>query len=150
MGMLLVMGLVLAIASAIIEFRVLKAIPLFGKWNKKSAAFGMALSFAISWIFGWLFAASGLVVMFAGVLSSALTEPVHMVKRAREGAGNKLDDTVMKIEEILKPWIKLGKICLFILFIPIAAPWWCIKQYNLFVDRRPRYGLVGALKMVGH
>lgn len=97
--MLLSMALILAVASAYIEFKILKAVPLLGRWNRKSMAFGLVLSFAISAALGALFGAAGLVVMMAGVVSTALTEPVHEIRRRMDKAGV---DTRVKIERAKK------------------------------------------------
>jgi hypothetical protein len=78
---LFTMAIVLGLGSAFIEMRILKSVPLLAAWNRRSMAFGLALSFIISAAIGMLFGASGLVVMMAGVISTVCTEPIHELRR---------------------------------------------------------------------
>jgi hypothetical protein len=127
MGMLLTMALILAACSAFLEFKLLKSIPLLGRLNKKSMFFGLALSIALSAGLGAVFGAAGLVVMMAGVISTAMTEPVHAFRRGMESKKAETQARIAKARaakaEFVQTYRPIG-IGLKYLAMGLLAPIW--------------------------
>lgn len=96
--MLLTMALILALCSAWLEFKILNKVPLFKKLNRKSQLVGLGMSIGLSWMVGILFGATGLVVLIAGLLSTAMTEPVHAAFRYMETKNNEVTAKVHKAQ----------------------------------------------------
>lgn len=108
MGMLLMMAIILAGASIWVEVKLVNGIPTIKKLNRNGvhlnnkdkplpviggalpsvnidgSAVGIVMSIVLSIVLGTVFGAAGLVVMVAGLLSTAVTEPFWGVKRAQE------------------------------------------------------------------
>jgi len=72
---MLIMALMLAIMSAAFELMIAAQIPAIRRWSHKSKLFNLVNSMVLSYIIGIMFGAQGLIVMFAGVMSTFLTIP---------------------------------------------------------------------------
>jgi hypothetical protein len=133
MGMLLSMALILAVCSAFLEFKLLKSVPLLGRLNKKSMFFGLALSVALSAGLGAVFGAAGVVVMIAGVLSTAMTEPVHGFRRAMESKKAETQAKIAKARQAKEDFVRTYRpigIGLKYLAFAILAPIWVPVMIN--------------------
>lgn len=83
--MILTMGLVLGIASAFIEIKLVKGSPWFAKVMEDGLGFGrfrisaqminITFSVLLSALLGVFFGATGLVALFAGIVSTCITQP---------------------------------------------------------------------------
>jgi len=108
MGMLLMMAIILAAASIWVEVKLVNGIPTVKRLNRDGihlnnadkkipvignalpsvnldgSVIGIGMSIILSVVLGSVFGAAGLVVMVAGLLSTAITEPFWGVKRMQE------------------------------------------------------------------
>ncbi len=109
---MLIMALMLAIMSAAFELMIAAQIPVIRRWSHKSKLFNLVNSMVLSYIIGIMFGAQGLIVMFAGVMSTFLTIPGYAMlawnfdspKAAAKG-GNVYKHT----KTTIKPKIEKGK-----------------------------------------
>lgn len=126
-GVLLTTALVLAIAAAFIEFRLFYTVPILKKLVEKSAAIGIGMSLLLSLLIGTMFGAAGLVVMVAGMLSTAFTEPVHamnrkMQKNAQNSAKVAGRMTINDFRDTYRPVAKVIKFGFIVMTLPIWLP----------------------------
>jgi hypothetical protein len=106
------MAFMLAIMSAAFELMIAAQIPFMRRWSHKSKLFNLMNSMVLSYIIGIMFGAQGLIVMFAGVMSTFLTIPGYAMlawnydspKAAAKG-GNVYKHT----RSTIKPKIEKGK-----------------------------------------
>jgi len=109
MGMLLMMAVILAGASIWVEVKMVNGVPTIKRLNRDGlhlkkgqstiphtpikspidlnidgSVVGIGMSLVLSVVLGSFFGAAGLVVMVAGLLSTAVTEPYWEVKRRFE------------------------------------------------------------------
>jgi hypothetical protein len=82
MGMLVTMAILLACASVYVELKLVKSVPGLKKLTEKYGLVGLAMSLALSAALGAVFGAAGLVVMIAGLVSTAVTNPIYRLREA--------------------------------------------------------------------
>jgi hypothetical protein len=109
---MLIMAFMLAIMSAAFELMIASQVPLWHKWSHKSKLFNLMNSMVLSYIIGIMFGAQGLIVMFAGVMSTFLTIPGYSMlawnfdtPNATAKGGNVYKHT----KSTIKPKIEKGK-----------------------------------------
>lgn len=123
---MIAMIVVLAAVSVWIEIKLLRRIKVLRSVNQKSPLAGLGMSLGISALLGAVFGAAGVIVLIAGLLSTAAAEPFRRFSGARKSA---LDAKV----ESLRTWLvatrdtyrPVGiffKYFFLILFMPIWLP----------------------------
>lgn len=132
MGIILTTALVLALASAFIEFKLFYSVPFLRKLVEKSTAIGIAMSVFLSFVIGTLFGAAGLIVMVAALVSTMMTEPVHSVMRRAKRRPQQTEQTRSVIDEYRATWgwvFSLIRVSFKVVTFPIWFPvkvrrWW--------------------------
>ena len=74
---MLMLVLVLAGCSVWLELKILQKVPGLKKAVGRFALIGIFCSLALSYFLGVMFGASGIIIMMAGLLSTAIAEPVR-------------------------------------------------------------------------
>lgn len=90
--MLLMMGFVLGLASAFIEIKFVKSSPAFARvmeqginipltpWRISASMINITFSMLLSVVLGMFFGATGLVALFAGIISTCITQPYYSLE----------------------------------------------------------------------
>lgn len=132
-GVLLTTALVLAAVSVLIELKIFYSTPWLKKLVGLSVIVGIAMSLALSWVLGLLFGASGLIVLLAGTISTAITEPIHAWKRKQSKRKDKVHSSIKEFADTWRPVGKLIKYAFLLVTSPLWVPvkirrWWLDRQ----------------------
>lgn len=145
--MILTMGLVLGIASAFIEIKLVKGSPWFAHvmevglnipltpWTISAQMINIVFSVLLSALLGVFFGATGLVALFAGIVSTCITQPYYSMepkvkafiatyrtKRVKMGATHaKLTAIWADFKRPVQDTIKIVLIMLRIITFPFQA-----------------------------
>lgn len=145
--MILTMGLVLGIASAFIEIKFVKGSPWFANvmqvglkipftpWTVSAQMINIGFSVGLSALLGVFFGATGLVALFAGIVSTCITQPYYSLEpkvlaifahwRTRKLQAGKMGDKLTAMwadfKRPVQDFIKLVLVFLKIITFPFVA-----------------------------
>lgn len=147
--------MILALASTWTEIKIVSKSPLIdrlytkGFWRIDGIWFNTVGSFGLSALLGLLFAADGLVVFFAGALSTGLSQAYFSAKsylnsegwtwpRAKSVMLEHRDSLMAAREQIINYAKLLLRAAIFtikVITAPFRAIDWCIKKKNSLKER---------------
>jgi len=145
--MILTMGLILGLASAFIEIKFVKSSAKFAyimehgyklpllPWTVSAQFINITFSMLLSVVLGMFFGATGLVALFAGIVSTCITQPYYSLEpkvlatishwRSRKAQASKMGTKLSAIwadfKRPVQDFIKLVLIALRIITFPFVA-----------------------------
>lgn len=78
---MLTMCLILAIIAMIIEIKIVRAVPVLGRFLSRHSGASLAFSLILSVVLGGLFGAAGLIVFVAALISTIGVQPYYYLMR---------------------------------------------------------------------
>ena len=128
MSTLLALVLLMAVISAIVEFRLIASVPGL-KWLVTRFRYtGIVLSILLSWLLGAMFGAGGMIVFAASLLSTIFTDPYYAYKRNKTTIHRK----VGMVAGPLGPLWMLVKYAFLIVLFPFKVYLrYAKKSYNM-------------------
>lgn len=99
MGVVLITGLVLGLASIYLELKIVKSVPALGWAVKRFGIVGVVFSLFLSVVLGGIFGAAGIVVMIAGICSTATTAPVYKFRATLESKNDEVQRRIAVVRQ---------------------------------------------------
>lgn len=131
MGVILTTAIVFGIIAAILELRLALKIPIIRKLVERFSVVGIGFSIGLSLLLGMLFGAAGMIVMFAAILATTLTQPVYVFLNKTKKQTSK---TKQQVEDFKATWRPVGKLIKYA-FLLVTAPLWVpVKIRNWWLD----------------
>jgi len=140
---MLIMAFMLAIMSAVLELMIAAQIPLWRQWSHRSKLFNLVNSMFISYLIGIAFGAQGLIVMFAGVLSTFMTIPGYALlnwnydsEKAKTQDGNRYEYAKKTIKPKLEKGKELGSDLIKVGYVTgkvITSPIWISRKIYRYI-----------------
>lgn len=131
MGVILTTAIVFAIIAAIVELRIATKVSVIKKAVQKIPILGVVFSIALSFLLGTMFGAAGLIVMFAAIGATVLTQPVYTVMNKTKDASKKTQDNIQEFKDTWRPVFKLIKYAFLLLTAPLWVP---VKIRRWYLD----------------
>lgn len=111
----------LALASVALEGTIAWFLPWLRRINANHRLFNAAFSLGLSYVLGFAFGAAGMIVLFAGILSTLLSFPMYAMLEWNFANDNVIAQWRAKNwSRIVRTWSDLGKLL-----------WWCIRIITL-------------------
>jgi hypothetical protein len=134
MGVILITGLVLGLASIYLELKIVKSIPQLGWAVKKFAIVGVVFSLALSVVLGGIFGAAGIVVMIAGICSTATTAPIYKFRATLESKNTEVQRRIgiarQAKNDAIRTYTPVAKGVVFAAKVVTAPLWLPVKIGN--------------------
>lgn len=127
-GVTLTTAIILALAAIVLELKVVYSSQWLRSLVRRGAFFGIAFSLMFSWFVGFIFGASGLIIMIAATIAAPVTETIHSIKR---DASDKIRKVKSTTRELIQSWMwlfKTIKVLAIIVTAPIWIPMWIRRK----------------------
>lgn len=133
MSALLIAALILALATAFLEIRIMRRVKFLQALTQRFGAFGILMSLFLAVILGTIFGAAGLTVMIAGVVGTAFTQPYHSWQHRKANMSDEqratLGERVDEVKATYMPIFKFIKYAFLLVTMPLWLPvkirrWW--------------------------
>lgn len=122
------LAIMLALASTVIEISFAAKVPAWRKAAKKNKAINMIISILLSFIFGIMFGAGGLIAMSAAMISTVLSIPGYAFlewaydsPQAAKRGGNQMEYYSKRWKQALADLVQLTYKVIRIITLPIWA-----------------------------
>lgn len=120
---MLLFAMMLAVTSTIVEIVLLLKFKPLLNFLLKHKALDLIFSFALSYVLGTLFGATGLIAMTAGIFSTLLSMVIYESGMLKPENREKVTETKNMVVKTIKFWYRVAS-------SPVRAIGWCSNKVN--------------------
>lgn len=124
-------AVMLAVTSTIVEIVLLLKFKPLLNFLLKHKTLDLIFSFALSYVLGVMFGASGLIAMTAGIFSTLLSLMVYESGILKQENREKVTNTKNTVVKTIKFWYRVAS-------SPVRAIGWCSSKVNTMKEKVTR------------
>lgn len=128
---MLMFAMMLAVTSTIVEIVLLLKFKPLLNFLLKHKTLDLIFSFALSYVLGVMFGASGLIAMTAGIFSTLLSLMVYESGILKQENREKVTNTKNTVVKTIKFWYRVAS-------SPVRAIGWCSSKVNTMKEKVTR------------
>lgn len=128
---MLMFAMMLAVTSTIMEIVLLLKFKPLLNFLLKHKTLDLIFSFALSYVLGVMFGASGLIAMTAGIFSTLLSLMVYESGILKQENREKVTNTKNTVVKTIKFWYRVAS-------SPVRAIGWCSSKVNTMKEKVTR------------